>query len=266
MSLAWARAQVGKLDLQSFVLNKTSKARADLIETKWRMQGASRRLERSRKTRKQVISEILNSDCVETYREKHWLKCAKKILRNKKINQYFFACAMRNALITGRQKNSNIFIVGPTSCGKSFLLDTLELIFNVFVNSATTKYSWTNLENKEVAFLNDFRWSPESIAWSDFLLLLEGQTVNLPRPKNQFASDRLIDRSNNLAIFATSKGSIRYVGKFNLQDDRETDMMASRWQMFSFFHENERPRVIKPCPRCFAELVLLGADPEELES
>ena len=157
-------------------------------------------------------------------------------------------------------------IVGPTNCGKSFLLDTLGLIFNVFVNPATTKYSWTNLENKEVAFLNDFRWSPESIAWSDFLLLLEGQTVNLPRPKNQFASDPLIDRSNNLAIFATSKGPIKYVGKFNLQDDRETDMMASRWQMFSFFHEIERPRVIKPCPRCFAELVLLGADPEELES
>ena len=120
-------------------------------------------------------------------------------------------------------------IVGPTNCGKSFLLDPLELIFKAFANPATTKYSWTNLENKEVAFLNDFRWSPESIAWSDFLLLLEGQTVNLPRPKNQFASDPLIDRSNNLAIFATSKSPIKYVGKFNLQDDRETDMMASRW-------------------------------------
>ena len=156
-------------------------------------------------------------------------------------------------------------IVDPTNCGKSFLLDPLELIFKAFVNPATTKYSWTNLENKEVVFLNDFRWSPESIAWSDFLLLLEGQTVNLPRPKNQFASDPLIDRSNNLAIFATSKSPIKYVGKFNLQDDRETDMMASRWQFFSFFHEIERPRVIKSCSRCFGELVLLGAEPEELE-
>ena len=232
---------------KSFVLNKTSKERADLIETTWRMQGASRRLERSRKTRTQLISETLNSDCVETCREKHWLKCAKKILRNNKINQYFFACAMRNALITGRQKNNNILIVGPTNCGKSFLLDTLGLIFNVFVNPATTKYSWTNLENKEVAFLNDFRWSPGSIAWSDLLLLLMvGQTVSLRRPKNQFASDPLIDRSNNPVIFATSKSSVKYVGKFSLQDNRETDMMASRWQMFSFFHENERPRIIKP--------------------
>ena len=126
--------------------------------------------------------------------------------------------------------------------------------------------SWTNFLNKKVAFLNDFRWSPESIARSDFLLLLKGQTVKLHRPKNQFASDLLIDRSNNLAIFATSKGPVKYVSKFNFQDDSETDMMASRWQMFSFFHEIERPRVIKPYPRCFVELVLLGADPEELES
>ena len=74
---------------------------------------------------------------------------------------------MRNALIKGRQKNYNILIVGPTNCGKSFLLDPLELIFNAFVNPATIKYSWINLENKEVAFLDDFRWSPESITWSE---------------------------------------------------------------------------------------------------
>ena len=61
---------------------------------------------------------------------------------------------MRNALIKGTQKN-NILIVGPTNCGKAFLLNPLELIFNAFVNPATTKYSWTNLENKEVAFVND---------------------------------------------------------------------------------------------------------------
>ena len=130
-------------------------------------------------------------------------------------------------------------IVGPTSCGKFFLLHLLELIFNAFVNPATTTYSWINLENKEVAFLNDFRWSPESVVWSDFLLLLEGQTVNLPCPKNQFTSDLLTDRSKNLAIFATSKVPIKYVGKSNLQDNRETNMMASRWQMFSFLHEVE---------------------------
>ena len=137
---------------------------------------------------------------------------------------------------------------------------------NITIIWHDTTYSWINLENKEVAFLNDFWWSPESVVWSDFLLLLEGQTVNLPCPKNQFTSDLLTDKSKNLAIFATSKVPIKYVGKSNLQDNRETNMMASRWQMFSFLHEVEWPRVIKPCPRCFADLVLSIANPEELES
>ena len=144
---------------------------------------------------------------------------------------------MRHALIKCRQRNNNLLIVGHPSWGKSFLLDPLELIFNALVNPATSKYAWANLENKEVAFLNDFRWSPEYIAWSDFLLLLEGQIVNLPHPKNQFATDLLIDRSNNLTILATSKAPVKYVGKFNLQDEWEIDIMASRRQMFSFNHQ-----------------------------
>jgi hypothetical protein len=37
--------------------------------------------------------------------------------------------------------------------------------------------------------LNDFRWSPQIIAWQDLLLLLEGQKVNLPAPKSHFAKD-----------------------------------------------------------------------------
>ena len=50
------------------------------------------------------------------------------------------------------------------------------------MNPAQGKYSWVGLDEFEVAYLNDFRWNGETIAWNDFLLLLEGQTVNLPRP------------------------------------------------------------------------------------
>ena len=133
LSLAWGRAQDGEPDLQSFVLNETPNALADLIETTWRKQGASRRLERSRKTRMQVISETLNFDCVETCGEKHWLKCAKKILRNNKINQYFFAYAMRNALIKGRQKITTFRLLEPPIAESPFLLDPLELILMDFL-------------------------------------------------------------------------------------------------------------------------------------
>ena len=71
-------------------------------------------------------------------------------------------------------------------------------MFKCFVNPATGKYAWVGLDECEVAYLNDFRWSAEIIAWNDFLLLLEGQTVHLPRPKNQFATDMVIDRENTM--------------------------------------------------------------------
>ena len=51
---------------------------------------------------------------------------------------------------------------------------------------SNTKYAWVTLEEKEIALLNDFRWSSECIDWKDFLLLLEGDIVNLPRPKNNY--------------------------------------------------------------------------------
>lgn len=81
--------------------------------------------------------------------------------------------------------------------------------------------------------------------------------------KNQFDTDLFIDRSNKLSMFATSKAPIKYVGKYNLQDERETDMIASRWRIFSFNHQIENPRLINLFPRCFSEIILLGAEPEE---
>ena len=72
---------------------------------------------------------------------------------------------------------------------KSFLLKPIELIFKTFRNPATGKYAFVGVDEKEVLFLNDFRYSSEIIAWSEFLLLLEGDTVHLPRPKNMYATD-----------------------------------------------------------------------------
>ena len=64
----------------------------------------------------------------------------------------------------------------------------------MFCNPAKGKYAWVGLNECGVAYLNDFRWPAELILWNDFLLLLlEGQTVHLPRPKNQFHTDKLID-------------------------------------------------------------------------
>ena len=79
----------------------------------------------------------------------------------------------------------------------------------------------------EVIVLQDFRWSRDMIAWNDLLLLLEGETVKLLAPKNHFSSDIVIEK--DAPIFATSKSRIAYVGKFNASDERETELIAIRW-------------------------------------
>ena len=45
-----------------------------------------------------------------------------------------FAAAVRELLEKSRKKRLNIFLVGPSNCGKRFLLESLKEIFNCFTN------------------------------------------------------------------------------------------------------------------------------------
>ena len=76
-------------------------------------------------------------------------------------------------------------------------------------------------------------------------------------PKNHFAKDLLI--SNDTTILATGSSSIKHVGKYNISDDRETEMMKFRWRVFEFIRRISESDVkeINPCPRCFSEIVLM---------
>ena len=153
-------------------------------------------------------------------------------------------------------------LVDPTNCGKSFLLNPLELIFKIFVNSENGKYAWVGLDECEIVYLNNFRWSQELIAWNDFLLLLEGQTVHLPCPKNMYATDLVITRDNTLPIFATGKAPIEYIERYNTRDKRESDMMATRWTVFTFHYQipMSQTKHIPPCRHCFWKLAMTGSE------
>ena len=87
--------------------------------------------------------------------------CAKKVLKNNSINLYVYAEAITQCLKNGRQKQNNIMLVGSTNCGKSFSLDLLKLIYKTFMNPSATSYAWVELEEYEIAYLNDFRYTPE---------------------------------------------------------------------------------------------------------
>ena len=57
-----------------------------------------------------------------------------------------------------------IMLVGPINCGRSILLNPLELIFKFSVNPATEGYAWFGLDEREVVYLYGLRWSTKLIA------------------------------------------------------------------------------------------------------
>ena len=163
----------------------------------------------------------------------------------KQQNKSFLICLCTKKFLLKRQtekyKYSNSW---SHKLWKSLLLNPIELMFKAFVNPATGRYVWVDLAECKVDYLNDSRWSTEMIAWSDFLLLLEGQTVHLPRIKNPYAIDMCIRRENTIPFFPTSKESIEFIGKYNIRDERESAMMSSRWYTFNFTHQIENARNI----------------------
>lgn len=248
----------GKKDLANFILSRSKKSLSDLIENTWKMNNASSSLQRKNVSRMERIHMSLKTEC-DVKCNGQWIECAKQVLQQNGIYPHVFATSLRTLLTLGRGKHRNIIIVGPANCAKTFLLSPIQKIYEAFSNPATDKYAWLGAEKSEAIFLNDFRWSSELIAWKEFLLLLEGQTVHLPSPKNHYSSDTCIN--SDVPVFATSKSPIVYVGKYNSSDDRETEMMAARWKVFTFYYQipQHQQKEIPPCMRCFAELVLLEA-------
>lgn len=250
------RKEQGECDLAAFMFSKTEKYLAELIFKAWTMKNAEKELSDDSKSRMTRLEEAQNGQCVIT--DCRWLECAMEVLNNNKIDHKAFGAAVLQSLRYGRQKFRNIMIVGPSNTGKSFLLKPLQAIFGekLFENPSMDKYGWSGVENCQAVFLNDFRYCKELIPWGVFLLFLEGETVNLPTPKNHFADDIRINRQNDLPIFATAGGKIEF-SKFSPNYVLETEMMDSRWNFFHFTHIIPRrdQKIMEPCGRCFAQLI-----------
>ena len=63
--------------------------------------------------------------------------------------------------------------------------------------------------------------------------------------------------STDVAIIAISKSSVKCRGPYNATGDRETEMMAARWNKYVFRHQfsPQEQNDLLPCPRSVAKLV-----------
>ncbi len=257
LALAHEQKTEGKSDLAEFIVNRGNKVVDEIINTAWEMETAKCAQARSKKSRLEILQEAGERECTCNPNE-NWLLSASALLEKNGILHDTFASSVRELLIKGRGKYRNIMLTGPANCGKTFLLNPLNNIFQTFTNPASTSFAWVGAEKAEIIFLNDFRWSTQIIPWHDLLLMLEGQVVHLPAPKSHFAHDAVFNKDT--PIFCTTKHQLVYV-KNGIVDERETEMMCVRWKMFALNYQipRQEQREIKPCGACFHDLYLTRA-------
>ncbi len=111
-----------------FVLNKNPKALSDQISNMWKLLSAQTVVEREKMGRVALELSYLNRLWVKNCNAV-WYECALRALSNNDIFIYVLANAVRRCLCKGHKKLNNIMLTGPANCGKSFLLNPLELIF-----------------------------------------------------------------------------------------------------------------------------------------
>ena len=132
------------------------------------------------------------------------------------------------------------------------MLKPLKLILSdsIFENPANGKYAYIVSEKTKVFLLKDL------FTWHDMLLLLEDKTVKLPGPKNIYREDNMI--STHVAIFSTSKSSIKHRGTYNVSGDRKKEIMAARWKNYKLRHQffSQEQKDLPPYSRYFAKLVV----------
>lgn len=193
-----------------------------------------------------------------------WLAMAQEILHHNGLTGVFEQAVYR-ALAEGRKKKNNVFIVGESNCGKSFLLNPLKMLFACYQQPDSGSYQLETLLDKQVMFLNDFSWDHNEkwCSWAYFKCLLEGGEIPVGRPKNKGAD--VVYRAS-CPILGTCASPIQLLSKqlggrgALVVDTKETQQMHNRINYLRLTVPIPEASLVEcsPCAVCAATLYLQG--------
>ena len=189
-SICKALVNKGDKGLYEFILNRGDKKVNNLLTLVCEMEVANEKQERAPLIRLALLRGQLYNLCVCNG---EWLECALEILGKMEV-MVLFAGAVVTSLALGHCKGHNIYITGLANCGKTFILNPMRIVFTTFLLAARCSYAWLGVEDKEVIFSDDFRWSPLMITCSDMLSLLESLVVHFTTPKTSYSEDIYLSR------------------------------------------------------------------------
>ena len=158
LNIATERRNLGDRCLYDYLMELQKRAREELMVDAWCFENASQMI---KDNNVDCIGKIQQNSTGQCICERMWLSSAKEVLAQNNIEYENFASAIKNALILGRRKETNILLYGPADCGKTFLLKSVcKILPNVFLNPAVSTFGWIGVENSNLIFLNDLIWKP----------------------------------------------------------------------------------------------------------
>ena len=164
------------------------------------------------------------------------------------------------ALRIGREKGTNLCVVGGTNMAKSYVFKPLFIIFKTYTRPDGGSYQLEDLLGKEMVFLNDFEYDDSArkwMPWQYFKNFLEGEFVSVGRPKNRGGNAEF---KSDAPVFMTAPQEVAlYRGK--MRDDYETSQMRARVSYIGFTHTFTKQQGmpdVKPCGHCGARVYLEG--------
>ena len=218
---------------------------------------------RAKLTRVQLLRQSARPETCSCSSPGLWLSLALQVLDRNNLNGVFQRAVFK-AMDEGRQKMNNVFLLGPSNCGKSFLFKPLKLLFSTYQQPDGGSYQLETLLGKEIIFLNDFEWDATEkwCRWAFFKNFLEGGSLAVGRPKNR-GGDAVFEASS--PVFGTCYSPVIMFnrrGSALSVNTSETEQMNNRivYLRLSFQMPEHAIRYDVPdCCCCAAQLYLAGA-------
>lgn len=188
-----------------------------------------------------------------------WKAAAEQLLTFQGL-AFVFEDACLRALERGRGKDANIWLVGETGRGKSFLIkplleENVNKLYNVFANPAPGRFALQGLPGADVVVIEDYRCEEQIVPTRTWLTWLDGQRFNIPIPRTEGGAKDMPYTGTAPVIVTSSSEPYIYVGK--RPDRSESAQLAARFTVLRFQHYFPNPdREIPPCTVCFARLLL----------
>ena len=116
-----------------------------------------------------------------------------------------FQSLIAGALRVGRAKQRNICILGSTNMAKSYLMKPLTMIYTTYRRPDGGTHQLEKIIGKEIVFLNDFEYDDDAkrwLAWSYLKNMMEGEKLDVARPKNRGAGN--LEWTDTSPIFITA--------------------------------------------------------------